>query len=574
MKKETLLAIIISAGIFIAWDPFCKLMGWLPDEKPKTTAQNTTPTEKAATDQKADDPAAKKEAATDQKADNSAVKEETATIAAAPVKPEIPPVFLKNDVLQFTFSPEYGSISAITLLKYQNSARNGNVVINPALSNSAHGALAVFPEKGSWTCLEILQSEVKGDQYTLVRKLQDERGNVFSMTQVWQLATGKYQTNYTFSFHNLSDKPIEFGKLVVFGGELLSWKKISGDNTRISSHRFSYLTSDGDYEDIDADKKHSKFMLDKEQSVDWCGVSNKYYCSILDAEKPFTLFQSQEFDEKVPRIAAGAQLDGFTLAPNADASYAFSLYSGPKIPDNLSAFHPSATKVLHLAWGPLNYLARFLLWILVKLYALCHSYGFSIILLTLIVRLAFYPITAKANTSMKKMQLVQPKLKELREKYKDNPQLMNAKMMELYRTEKVNPFGGCLPILLQIPIFFALYQMLDSAIQLRQVSFLWCHDLAQADTIFRIPLGFCDLPFNPLAIAMTALMLLQQRLTPAVGDPAQRKMMMFMPLVMLIFLYDLPSGLTLYWTVSNAFSILQMLIQNRNHTAVTASAGK
>ena len=168
------------------------------------------------------------------------------------------------------------------------------------------------------------------------------------------------------------------------------------------------------------------------------------------------------------------------------------------------------------------------------------------------------------------MQSVQPKFKELREKYKDNPQLLNQKMAELYRAEGVNPFAGCLPVLLQIPIFFALYAMLDNAIDLRHVSFLWCKNLAAADTIFSIPLGF-ELPFlkisaipvNPLVLAMTVLMVIQQRMTPMSMDPAQKKMMAFMPVIMLLFLFDLPSGLTLYWTVSNLFSILQLWLQKR-----------
>jgi YidC/Oxa1 family membrane protein insertase len=137
------------------------------------------------------------------------------------------------------------------------------------------------------------------------------------------------------------------------------------------------------------------------------------------------------------------------------------------------------------------------------------------------------------------------------------------RMMELYRQEGVNPFGGCLPILLQIPVFFALYATLDGAVELRQVPFWWCKDLAAADTVAKIPLYFFDLPINPLVLAMTLLMALQQRMTPMSGDPMQKKMMMMMPAFMLIFLYDLPSGLTLYWTVSNLFSIIQLKLQQR-----------
>jgi YidC/Oxa1 family membrane protein insertase len=144
--------------------------------------------------------------------------------------------------------------------------------------------------------------------------------------------------------------------------------------------------------------------------------------------------------------------------------------------------------------------------------------------------------------------------------------MLNTKMMELYRKEGVNPMGGCLPILLQIPVFFALYATLDGAVELRQVPFWWATDLAAPDTVARI----FGLPINPLVLAMTLLMVVQQRLTPTAMDPMQQKMMMIMPIVMLFFLYNLPSGLTLYWTVSQIFSILQMLLQKHHNTAASA----
>ncbi|MBO5990309.1 MAG: membrane protein insertase YidC, partial [Lentisphaeria bacterium] len=263
---------------------------------------------------------------------------------------------------------------------------------------------------------------------------------------------------------------------------------------------------------------------------------------------------------------------GFELAPGEIKGFNFKSYNGPKIISQLDAFNPTTSKVMHLSWGPMDYLARLLLWILVKFNDVLHSYGWSIICLTIVVRLLFYPVTAKANASMKKMQQVQQQLTALREKYKDNPQLLNTKMMELYRQEGVNPFGGCLPILLQIPVFFALYATLDGAVELRQVAFWWCKDLAAADTVAKIPLYFFDLPINPLVLAMTLLMAIQQRMTPMSGDPMQKKMMMMMPGIMLIFLYDLPSGLTLYWTVSNLFSIVQLMLQQRAGKKAAATA--
>jgi YidC/Oxa1 family membrane protein insertase len=171
---------------------------------------------------------------------------------------------------------------------------------------------------------------------------------------------------------------------------------------------------------------------------------------------------------------------------------------------------------------------------------------------------------------MKRMQKVQPQMKEIREKYKKDPQTMNAKVMELYRKEKVNPLGGCLPILLQIPVFIALYSTLNGAVELRQVPFWWINDLAKPDTV-AVVLG---LPINPLVIVMTSLMVLQQRLTPSAMDPTQQKMMMFMPIMMLFILYNLPAGLTLYWTVSQILAILQLYLQKHMNSGDEKSVTK
>ena len=171
-------------------------------------------------------------------------------------------------------------------------------------------------------------------------------------------------------------------------------------------------------------------------------------------------------------------------------------------------------------------------------YTLTGSYGVAIILLTIIVRVVFWPVTQKANNSMRKMQKVGPMVKELKEKYKDNPQLMNQKMMELYRKEGVNPLGGCLPILLQIPVFLALYSALDASVELRHVSFLWAADLTKPDLVG--PQFLFGYGIHPLILIMTALMVWQQKMTPTTGaDPMQQKMMMFMPIIMLVMLYNL-----------------------------------
>ena len=547
--KDIIVGIIICAAVLFGWDPLCKYMGWTSEPVPATPVQTAPAVEKTA-------PATPVAVAPEKKA------------AAVKTTVKLPAVILANKDLSYKISPVTGSVDSITLADYKNAAQTGPVVLEK-ISPNARGAFSLSGSM-SWELENILFSRKNGNKYVLSRRMKDATGQIFIVTQTWELAKKGYAAKYTVNFANPGKNAVNIADTVLCGGELPPWGIVSGDKVRIPSHRMDYMTAEGAFGDIKADKKDSKFFLTPAPAVKWVALDNKYFAAILQSKTPFILNQRREYlndgKDNYPVIASGAWLGSIRLAPGESKSFDFNYYSGPKIIADLDAFDPSTGKVMHLAWGPLDYLARLLLWLLIKFNALLGSYGWSIILLTLVVRLVFYPLTARGNASMKKMQLVQPKLKEIREKYKDNPQLMNSKMMELYRTEGVNPFGGCLPILLQIPVFFALYATLDGAVELRQVSFLWCKDLAAADTVARLPLYFFNLPINPLVLAMTALMVLQQHMTPMSMDPVQKKMMALMPIVMLFMLYDLPSGLTLYWTVSNLFSIIQLKLQQRSRS--------
>lgn len=192
------------------------------------------------------------------------------------------------------------------------------------------------------------------------------------------------------------------------------------------------------------------------------------------------------------------------------------------------------------------------------LHALGLGYGLAIIAITVIIKLVFWPLTAASTRSMKRMQELQPQMKAIQVKYKDDPVKMNKKTMEFMKENKVSPLGGCLPMALQIPVFFGFFQMIQSAIELRGARFLWATDLSQSDTVFMLP-GL-DFPVNPLPIIMGASMFWQAQLTPPSPgmDPMQQKLMKYMPMMFLVFLYQQPAGLTLYWTVQNFLTIVQM----------------
>jgi YidC/Oxa1 family membrane protein insertase len=231
--------------------------------------------------------------------------------------------------------------------------------------------------------------------------------------------------------------------------------------------------------------------------------------------------------------------------------YEFTWYAGPKEFDRLAALGANQEEIMQ--FGFFSPISVVLLKSMNFFHRLIPNYGFSIIIVTIIIKILFWPIQAKSIRSMKEMQKFQPLMQKLREKYKDDPQRMNAEMMKLYKEHKINPFAGCLPMLVQIPVFFALFTMLRTAVELRGASFLWIRDLSAPDTI-AAPLGF---PLNPLPLLMGASMIWQMRLTPTGGDPKQQQIMMFMPLFFLFICYNMASGLVLYWTVQQFLSIAQ-----------------
>jgi YidC/Oxa1 family membrane protein insertase len=202
------------------------------------------------------------------------------------------------------------------------------------------------------------------------------------------------------------------------------------------------------------------------------------------------------------------------------------------------------------------------------IHAVVRDYGVAILVLTLVIKSALWPLQNKATNSMKRMQALQPKMQELREKYKDDPQKMNAELMKMYKEYGINPFGGCLPMLVQIPIFFGFYRMLGTAEELRNEHFLWVKDLSQPDTVALIPgLGW---PINVLPLLMAATMLWQQKLMPKSGDQMQQRIFMFVPLIFVVFCYNFASALALYWTAQNIFSVVQLyLTRNKELPALT-----
>jgi len=300
-------------------------------------------------------------------------------------------------------------------------------------------------------------------------------------------------------------------------------------------------------------------------NVDWAGAQKRYFLAALLPENPRDA--SARFTPTHPGELALLEV-GFAkaeLPPGGRLDREYRLYLGPKEPARLDVMGAHLDEAIQKGWFPA--LTRFFTWLLTATHAAVPNYGVAIILITIVVRVLMAPLMARQMKSMKRMSALQPRMKEIQERYPDDRQKQSEAMMALYREAGVNPLSmmtGCLPMFLQLPVFIGFYYALQGAIQLRQQPFVgWIDDLSQPETLFVIP-GI-DLPVRLLPILMGASMVAQQKLTPTTMDPAQARMMLtVMPVMFTVMFYQFASGLVLYWFVSTLLGIGQQVLTNRS----------
>lgn len=296
-----------------------------------------------------------------------------------------------------------------------------------------------------------------------------------------------------------------------------------------------------------------------EGTLQWMGMVDRYFLGVVMPEPPTAgQIKLEMVDEQTieSRLVLGTE----RLAPGQTKHIGYAIFLGPKQLSLLKKIGRGLDEAVNFGW--FDFLAKPFLWIMNHIYGVIPNYGVAIILLTVMTKILLWPLGSKSYKSMSEMKRIQPLMAEIREKYKKDKQKMNAEMMNLYRTYKINPMGGCLPMVVQIPVFFALYRMLYEAIELRHAPFVgWINDLSAPDRLldfpFSIPLMEPPYGIPVLTIVMGATMFLQQKMSPAPGDPAQAKMMMFMPLIFTVIFINFSSGLVLYWLVNNVLSIAQ-----------------
>ena len=469
---------------------------------------------------------------------------------------------LSNKLVTFTFSSFGGDIEKINIHKSEIVKKGPIVTIN-APSNSWQTPLRIR-SLGDYPVNNVVLAPERIGQTDI--SFTGTIAKTIFVRKNYELKADNYLLDAKVTFKNISSKAINLSNsFSVWLGRI---NKVSAKADRYTKPRSVdiCLLKDGklDIERVKVNKKNESKLL--AGPIEWLAVKNKYFAHILIPAVPAKSTEIKSSDYKTDKqISAYANIDLPSIQPNGEITWSSTLYAGPTDYENLKALATDVGRggkyieIINL--GMFSFLAKpILVYGLKGLYKYIHNYGWAIIIITIIIKLITWPLQTKSFTSMQKMQKIQPEMKALQEKYKDDKAKLQQEMMLLYRKHGVNPLGGCLPMLLQLPIFFALFAALSRSIELWGASFLWIKDLSLPDNVATLPFS---IPFlgdgvNPLAIVMGAAMIGQQALMPSTGDASQKRMMYLMPVIMMVFFYKAPSGLVLYWLVNQIITMGQM----------------
>ena len=442
------------------------------------------------------------------------------------IKGSVITVETNNYILKISSSN--GAIQELILKKYLVNRKNVQLVKSEGNYNTLETVFKDSPVEK----LEETKSYVPSEKSIHLSKDNSK------VTLTLKKSNAEYTIIKKFTFRN-NIYAFDFSVKVLKNGKLLKeeFSVYAGpDLGDLQKKKYSHL---GAVALVDNDKIKTDKKIKPDMDIHWIALESKYFCFA------FLPINSNSL------LAGYTKLkDGRYIYANLTTPAELEIYAGPKSSETIAAVDHKLDKIIR--FGMFGFIGKPLLYVLNWLYSIFGNYGVAIIVLTLLIRIVFYPLSFKSYKSMREMAKLQPKLKELQAKYKGKPDQLNKATMELYKKHKVNPFGGCLPMLIQIPVFFALYNVLLNAIELRGAPFvLWITDLSSKD------------PYYILPIIMGLTMYIQQKLTPATGDPTQQKIMMFLPVIFTIMFMSFPSGLVLYWTTNNILTLLQQFIDSQ-----------
>ncbi|WMW80757.1 membrane protein insertase YidC [Undibacterium cyanobacteriorum] len=556
--KRTFLWVIFTMSLVLLWDKWMQHTGKNSMFFPKPVAQQTQAASASAS-----------ASANATAASAAAVSTPTATTTAAdgtvtPVKSET--ITITTDVVKADIDTIGGEIKRLELLKYADSVdAKKNVVLFDHTADRTYAAqTGLIGAKGldhhaGYIALPGNRDIGNGNEISLVLETQSEG---VKLTKTYTFKKGDYVIGVKHELTNNTNAPIApslYLQLIHDGTKPKSGGMFSGTTefyapALYTEEKFFQKLS---FEDIE--KRANKAKETKKPDVPdhptsanngWVSIIQHFFVSafILDEKVEREVF-TKKVAETENLYAIGNVVKYPTVAPGQTAAITARLYSGPQETATLEKIAPGLDLVKD--YWKLSMLAKPMFWLMELIHKFIGNWGWTIVLFTIGIKLALFPLSAAGFRSMAKMKVLTPKMTALKEKYKNEPQKLNQAMMELYKTEKINPLGGCLPMLIQMPIFLALYWVLQASVEMRGAPWVgWITDLTQPDPWFILPVLY--------AISMY----ITTKLNPAPADPIQAKMMLFMPLMFSVMFIFFPSGLVLYWVVNNILSIAQQWVIN------------
>jgi len=471
-------------------------------------------------------------------------------------------LLIDTDFYTATLTEEGGVLTSFVLKDYKET----NETDSPGMQMIKVDGKRGYPLEFSWgsvapvTTFYATDSDVVRFQDSKANLVMKGQGNGLEIERNYSFSKDSYLMNLTVRVKNVSSGVLQGAAALHQTGT--PFREATAAN-RFLFNGPAYYTGES-LEEVDSDD-FEKGPQTITAQMDWAAYEGTYFMNaILPKADSMQSLTMQAAGEDIVKMSITSKLD--TLQPGEEKVYSYQLYFGPKKLDILKSVGVNLEKAVNFGW--FDVIAQPTLFLLNFFYGIFKNYGIAIILVTIIFKAVFWPITQKGLKSMKNMQKLQPKMVKLKEKYKSDPAKMNQEVMNLYKTYKVNPLGGCLPMVLQIPVFFALYKVLLMCVELRHAPFmLWITDLSAPDRLF---IGI-DIPYvggiPVLTLLMGGSMFLQQKMTPTTADPTQAKIMMFLPVVFTFMFVNFASGLVLYWFVNNLLAIFQQQMINRQKKA-------
>lgn len=473
-------------------------------------------------------------------------------------------ITLKNDVLELNIDTLGGAIVKAKLLKHLEEDKTPVSLFDKSSERQYFARSGLVSASGvelpNHTQVFSVVRNTNNNSVILVAEKNGVR-----LEKTYALTTGSYLLDAKHVVKNISAQNLDatiYAEIVRDGGKP-SFKGKVEDSSFYSTFTGPAIYTDTEkflkveFSDIEKGKAKTPGTQMAGQPT-WVAMIQHYFTT---AWIPSTTYQKDLYVEMLEknqyRVGVKSKLE--PIGVGQEKTESLKLFVGPQEESVLESIAPGLELVKDYGW--LTILAKPIFWLLEKIHGIVNNWGWSIILLTVLIKLLFFPLSAASYKSMAKMKLVQPRLMEMKERFKGEPQKLNQAMMEMYRKEKINPLGGCLPVVVQIPVFIALYWVLLASVEMRGAPWLgWIQDLSQPDTLFGVWFGA---PIGLLPIIMAISMFIQVKLNPTPPDPLQAKLMMYMPLIFSIMFFFFPSGLVLYWVVNNILSIAQQWQINR-----------